>query len=135
METWKVAWRNGVAPCLSTEGLLALRDALRTDDRRLIQNATTFPPPLEAAKDWPVAAACAVALACWHGSGLTTVGEVETAFALACQGASERLGEPGAVRWFLNAYDEMSRDQMRRELLTEVCRTLAERGIAEPAAA
>jgi hypothetical protein len=135
METWKVVWRNGVAPCLSTAGLIALRDALRADDRRLIQNATTFPPPLEAARDWPIVAACALALACWQGAGLATVGEVESAFAYVCLDAGERLGEPEALRWFLNWFDETDRATMRRELLAEVGLTLAERGRMEPAAA
>jgi hypothetical protein len=39
-----------------------------------IQNATTFPPPLDCACDWPIAPACGVALAVWKGHGLTTVG-------------------------------------------------------------
>src|SRR5262249_10851098 len=135
METWKFAWRNGIAPSLSTAGLTALRDALRADDRRLIQYSTTFPPPLDPAEGMPVAAACALGFACWKGRNLTTVGEVETAFALVCQEASERLGEPGGVRWFLNWHDETDRAAMRRELLAEVERILTDRARANPAAA
>jgi hypothetical protein len=92
----------------------------------LIQNATTFPPPLDCASDWPIAAACAVALACWKGHGLTTVGQVEEAFALACAAADARLGAPAACRYFLNWYDESDRAAMRHALLAEVERALAD---------
>jgi hypothetical protein len=98
---WQVAWR-AFLPSLPTAGLDALATALADDERYLIQNATTFPPPLDCASDWPIAAACAVALAVWKGHGLTTVGQVEGAFALACAAADERLGAPAACRFFLN---------------------------------
>ena len=37
------------------------------------------------------------------------------------------VGEPAACRWFLNWFDETPRDEMRRLLLAEVNRNLAER--------
>jgi hypothetical protein len=37
------------------------------------------------------------------------------------------LGEPAACRWLLNWFDEAPRDEMRRLLLAEVSRTLAQR--------
>ena len=46
MENWRKVWREGVAPLLSAAGLEALRRALVTDDGRLLQGATTTPPPL-----------------------------------------------------------------------------------------
>jgi hypothetical protein len=61
---------------------------------------------------------------------LSTVGQVEEFFARCCFEADQRLGEPAACRWFLNAYDDWPRDEMRREMLAEVERELAERSAA-----
>jgi hypothetical protein len=41
------------------------------------------------------------------------------------------MGEPAAVRWFLNWYDETPRDEMRRKLLAEVERAMAARGMGK----
>jgi len=127
MESWKLVWRKGFAPVLSNKGLTALRDALRSDDLRLVQGSTTTPPPLLCVHDWPVEACDALGYCGWQGDGLVTVGEVEEFFARACYEADERMGEPAACRWFLNWYDDAPRFEMRRELLAEVERTLAER--------
>jgi len=118
MESWRQVWRDGFAPNLPTEGLNALADALRTDNPRLIQGATTSPPPLLCVQDWPVEGCCGVSYA--SGWGKSTVGEVEETFAKACFEADAKLGEPAACRWFLNWFDDTDRDVMRRELLAEV---------------
>jgi hypothetical protein len=55
------------------------------------------------------------------------VGEVETAFAMLCHRVGETMGEPTAIRPFLNHIDEIDRQQMRRELLAEVRLALARR--------
>ena len=138
METWRLVWRNGFVPALSLAGLLALRDALRGDDPRLVQGATTTPPPLMCVQDWPVEAACALGFCGWQGDGLGTVGEVEEHFAKCCFEADHRLGEPAACRWFLNWFDDAPRSEMRSELLAEVELALATRvpvAVEEPAAA
>ena len=127
MESWTNVWRNGLAPLLSTESLEALRLALVQDDPRLIQGATTTPPPLQCVQDWPVEAACALGYCGWQGDGLETVAEVEEFFARMCFEIDQQLGEPAACRWFLNWFDDTPREQMRRELLVEVQRSLAER--------
>jgi hypothetical protein len=127
IESWRMVWREGLAPVLSTAGLVALREALRSDDHRLTQGSTTTPPPLMCVQDWPVEAACALGFCGWQGEDLETVGEVEEFFARACFEADERLGEPAACRWFLNWFDDTPRDQMRKLLLEEVDRVLAER--------
>lgn len=127
MEAWRLVWRRGLAPELSTAGLEALREALIADDPRLTQGSTTTPPPLMTVLDWPVEAACALGYCGWQGDGLETVGEVEEYFARVCFEADQRLGEPAACRRFLNWFDETPRDEMRRELLAEVEQTLAER--------
>jgi hypothetical protein len=128
IETWRKCFREGIGPALSTAGLRALKAALEADDARLIQGATTVPPPLQCVKDWPVEAACPIGVAGWLGDGLRTVEEVEEHFARVCFEADRRLGEPAASRYFLNAWDDSPRDQMRQDLLYEVLRELDERG-------
>lgn len=127
MESWRKVWREGLAPHLSTAGLDALAAGLACDDARLQQGATTTPPPLQCVQDWPVESACVLGYCGWQGEGLETVAEVEEYFARMCFEADRALGEPAACRWFLNWYDDTPRDDMRRELLAEVDRTLAER--------
>jgi len=127
MESWRKVWREGFAPVLSTVGIMALRDALAVNDSRLIQGATSSPPPLMCVQDWPVEAACALGFCAWQGEGLDTVGELEEFFAQSCFDADERLGEPAACRYFLNWFDDTPRDEMRRLLLEEVSLTLSER--------
>jgi hypothetical protein len=127
MESWRNVWRKGVAPLLSIESLEALRVALVNDDARLIQGGTTTPPPLQCVQEWPVEAACALGYCGWQGDGLETVAEVEEYFARMCFEIDQTLGEPAACRWFLNWFDDTPRDEMRRELLVEVSRTLAQR--------
>jgi hypothetical protein len=127
METWRMVWREGFAPVLSLSGLEALWQALRSDDMRLTQGSTTTPPPLMAVSEWPVEAADAIGLCGWLGQGLETVGQVEEFFARSCFEADQRLHEPAGCRWFLNWFDDTPRDEMRRELLPEVERTLSQR--------
>jgi hypothetical protein len=127
MESWRKVWREGLAPPISTAGLEALRRGLLTDDARLLQSATTSPPPLACVQDWPVDGACALGYCGWQGDGLETVAEVEEYFARSCFECDQLLGEPAACRWFLNWFDETPREEMRRLLLAEVNRSLAQR--------
>jgi hypothetical protein len=128
MEQWRIVWREGFAPVISTEGLAALALALRTDDPRITQGSTTTPPPLMCCQNEPIEAACCLGFCGWQDDNLETVGEVEEYFARLCFEADQRLGEPAACRWFINQFDDWPRDQMRRELGAEVERVLAERG-------
>lgn len=133
MESWRKTWREGVAPQLSDAALESLYRALLTDDLRLLQGATTTPPPLQCVQDWPVEAACILGYCGWQGDSLGTVNEVSEYFAETCFEADRLLGEPAAVRWFLNWYDEAPRDEMRRGLLGEVIREQALRGfVSQP---
>jgi hypothetical protein len=127
MESWRKTWREGFAPLLSTDGLQSLATALATNDPRLIQQATSQPPPLLCVQDWPVEAACAVGYCGWQGDGLETVAEVEEFFARMCYEMDMKMGEPAACRWLLNDFDDRHREEMRRLYLTEVQRALAER--------
>ena len=131
MESWRTVWREGFAPVLTLKGLEALRDALTADDPRLVQGSTTTPPPLMCVQDWPVEAACALGYCGWIGDGLETVAEVEEFFARMCFEIDQQMGEPAACRWFLNWFDDTPRPEMRRELLIEVQRALAQRLSAE----
>ena len=127
MESWRLVWRDGFVPVMSTPALEKLRDALKADDPRLSQGSTTTPPPLMCVQDWPVEAACALGFCGWQGEDLKTVGEVEEYFASLCFQADQRLGEPAACRWFLNWFDDTPREEMRKELLVEVERALNDR--------
>ncbi len=131
MESWRKVWREGLVPQLPTQGLEALRQALIHDDPRLVQGATTSPPPLQCVQDWPLEGACAIGFCAWQGERLNTVGEVEEFFARVCFEVDQVLGEPAACRWFLNWFDDTPRDEMRRLLLAEVNRALAHRTAKE----
>jgi hypothetical protein len=135
MEAWRKVWREGLVPQLSTRALEALRRALTSDDPRLLQGATTSPPPLQCVQDWAVEAACALGYCGWQGEGLRTVAEVESYFAKLCFAADQKLGESAMVRWFLNWFDDTPRAEMRRQLLLEVDNELGRRQSAKPLAA
>jgi len=124
MEQWRKVFRIGLAPLLSTEELLVLSKALEEDDPRLIQGATTIPPPLWCVRDWPVEATCILGYCGWRGDGLETVAEVEEFFARMCFEIDQRLGEPAGCRWFLNFWDETPRQKLRRLMIPEVQRAL-----------
>lgn len=146
---WKEVWRRGFAPLLSREALESLKYALETDDARLLQGATTIPPPLQCVQDWPCEAACPIGYAgasemggllpqgviTKQGHPCATVGEVEEFFARACFAADQAMSEPAACRWLLNWFDETPRPEMIRELLPEVVLALAGRESDHVAAA
>lgn len=125
MEAWRKTFRNGMVPFLSVAALDALRRALFSEDKRLVQEVTTVPAPSMTVKDWPCEAACALGYAGWQGEGLNTVGEVEEYFASACFECDQLLKEPAGCRWFLNWFDETPMAVVRRELLPEVERAIA----------
>lgn len=128
---WQKVWRDGVAPNIPTKGLQALRWALEHDDPRLIQGATTTPPPMECVQNWPCEAGCLVSYPFAFDDPETspvvsnkTVGETEEWFAKICFEADQAIGEPAGVRYLLNWFDDTPREQMRQELLEEVNLTL-----------
>lgn len=119
MESWRHVWRKGFSPQMSTHSLEELLKALLSDDVRLLQGATTSPPPLMNIQDWPVEACCAVSF-CGFADGLETVGECEEFFARLCYQCDNLLGETAGTHWFLNWYDETPRDEMRVSLSEEI---------------
>jgi hypothetical protein len=138
IEKWRQVWRGGFVPNLSTDNLLALEKALDQDDLRLVQGATTIPPPLGCVADWPVEAACALSyMGVMEQGGFTTirpegagtivrgeegctVADAEEFFARKCFACDTSLGEPAGCRWFLQWFDETPRSILLRELLAEV---------------
>jgi hypothetical protein len=130
MDTWRKVWRVGFAPQFSVDQLRDLRAALVRDDPKLLQGATTCPPPMECVQDWPPEGACLAGWVGWHtGDGLTTVGEVEVFFAETCFKADQLLQEVAGCRYFLNWFDDTPRDEMRPLLIAEIDRELAQRFI------
>lgn len=123
VEDWKRVFRDGFVPVVSLTGLQALAKAIEDDDPKLLQGATTEPPPLMAVSDWPVQKACALGFCGW-ADGLETVGEVENYFCRATYEIDILIGESGGVRHFLNTFDSWSRPVMRSELLPEVERAI-----------
>lgn len=124
MESWRRSWRLGFLPSLPVDGLRVLLTALEGDDRRLLQGATTAPPPLQCVFDWPVEAGDPVVLAFWRFQPSTTVGEAEEFFARTCYDADQHLGEPAGSRWLLNWWDETPRPTALRLLAEEVRQNL-----------
>ncbi|QVL31121.1 hypothetical protein KIH39_20050 [Telmatocola sphagniphila] len=127
METWQYIWRNGFAPLLPTLGLEALRKALKRDDSRILQGATTYPLAVKPNRLEPIKACCALSYCGWRGESLNSVGEIEQHFDEICAEAGNRLGHPEACRPFLEWYDTTPRSAMRFGLLGEIDRTLNER--------
>jgi hypothetical protein len=160
MENWRRVWRDGFAPLISTKALGALKLALETNDPRLIQGATTSPPPLQCVLEWPVECGCligycgAVDLGGFLYSAedirlrqadsvenegyvrphpnvtAATVAEVEEYFARMCFEVDQKIGESAGCRYLLNYFDEDERDKVFAEMLAEVNRELADRQTA-----
>jgi hypothetical protein len=126
MEPWRNTWRVGLAPLLSLEQLRVLRQGLLNNDPRIIQGATTEPPPIQALQDWEVEKCDALCFGfAFEGVGADaksdkTVAEVEEWFARSCFQIDQALGEPAGCRHFLNWWDEKPRELVFEELLLEV---------------
>ena len=127
LTAWQWAWRTGVAPQLSLLSLEALQIGLERDNPALLQGATVSPPPLQCLADRMVEAACPIAYCGWRASGLATVAQLEAYFARVCYEAGVALGQPDAVRSFINWWDESPREEARRALLAEVGREIDRR--------
>lgn len=130
MESWRKVFREGFAPHLPLKGLVALERALRGDDPRILQRATTKPPPLIAVHDWPVEAADPIAFCLWQGADVpeaVTVGQLEEWWARGCFDAEQEIGEQAGSRWFTNWIDETPREEVFAALLPETQAELSRR--------
>jgi hypothetical protein len=123
---WQRAWR-AIAQVLSIQALDALRNALLSDDKRLLQGVTSDPPALQCLAGCPIKGGCAITFAGWQGEGLRTVADADEFFAKTCFAVDTALGEPAACRYFLNEYDSWDRQEMRRLLTPEVNREIYKR--------
>lgn len=113
--------REGVFPHCSDKALQFALDTLKVDGQKWLQGATTSPPPLQCVIDHLVEGACLMGLCGWGEVGDdATVGQVEERFAQLCHGADVAVGEPAAVRWFLNWHDEAPREEVRATLIQEL---------------
>jgi hypothetical protein len=126
---WQRVFRLGILPDVSTKALHAFRQALIEDSPLLIQGSTTSPPALHCVTDWTVEGACGL---CWLTTDgdkpdVFTVGQLERLFMDAAWECYKRLGEPGAIRYWLNWFDDAPRGEMRAALLAEIDRAIAER--------
>jgi hypothetical protein len=132
-EIWKLIWVKAIAPLLDDRQIDLLAEAIERDDPRLLQGATTTPPPLACVQDWPADKCCALSFT-GMAAGLKTVGEIEEYFARMCFEIDQRWGEPAACRYFLNWYDETPRE-IALPRLARACReTLAQRQALEACA-
>lgn len=120
MKAWQKVFREGIVPNVEPGGLLSLYEALANDDPRLIQGATTTPPPLQCVSDWPCECACPIGWTTFRGNPEVTVGDVEEDFAMVCFEADQILGLPAACREFINWWDDGNYEQVRRELKAEL---------------
>jgi hypothetical protein len=82
---------------------------------------------MECVLDWPAVGRCPICWLACRQSGAERVGEAEERFAVACFRADELLGQPAGCRYFLNWVDDSPREEMRRGLIEEIDRVLAER--------
>ena len=131
VEPWRAVWRAS-APLLPTAGLLALRQALRDDDPRLIQGATTEPPPLSYGYACPCEGACLWGFVAWQGgmAGEGCVNEVQSAFAAICHAADQAGEGCGWCAKLLNWWDDTPRSVAIAALLPEVESALSARDLA-----
>lgn len=134
MESWRQVWRDGFAKVLPLAGLVALRDALANDDKRLVQGVTTVPRPYsQEANDCPAEAACAIGFCGWQSERLSTARDVGRFFIDACRECGWLLlDEETDFGNFLGWFDRTPRDEMRRELLSEVELAITSRTGARP---
>jgi hypothetical protein len=102
MESWRMVWREGLAPVLSTSGIESLWQALRNNDPRLTQGSTTTPPPLLSLADCPCDGADAIGWCGWQGERLEPLARSRSSSPAPVLKSIGRLGEPAAYRWFLN---------------------------------
>lgn len=118
--SWKKIMMECLLPKLSENTIKKLEKALESNDPKLLQGATTSPPPLVCVQDWPMEAACLVGFSLAEEEGLETVGEVEEAFAQFCYEVDTTYGEPACCRYLLNWWDETPREEAFAQTLETI---------------
>ncbi len=118
MESWQHVWREGVAPILSREAIVALQKALQDDDPRLVQGYTALPCEGMLSLPEKCEGACLIGF-----TGLreySTVGEVWDHLELTVALADSRLGGQGSCAPLLVMWDDTPREEARLAMLQEV---------------
>lgn len=121
MERWRLVWRQGFAPKISTVGLQALLKALEEDDQTLIQGNTVYP------QEGQPEACCLIAYAGWKGDGLKSTVDIVDYFDRLCAGADEAFKNPLEGYYFFKWFDDQKREEFRRELIPEIKLALEKR--------
>lgn len=119
-EPWRRVFRDGLAPLWTRRQLEVLRDGLRDDDPRLVQGATTVPPPVPGVGDWPCEGACLIGYVGMAADGDKTAQDVNEFFVRTTFDIDARLHEPAGCRWLLQWFDETHRAEMLVEMQAEV---------------
>jgi len=129
---WRLAWRYGFSDLLPRTGLIALKEAIISDDRRLIQGSSTLPLRIFKRPKLPIVGACAVSFCLWQANEFSLVGEVWSSLDRLKREVKARIADaatnsdnPFGLRFvsdlsFLSWYNDTSRANMRVELLPEV---------------
>ncbi len=113
----EIAFKEGFALLISTNGLKALRKALEINSSLLIQGVVTEPSILECIADWEVEGACAIGYCGWIGEKLKTIKEVEKYFTIKCHQADIILDGQAYARDFLLWYDNTPQEEVRFRLI------------------
>lgn len=129
LAAWQRCWRGGLADLLPTKGLVALREALIVDSRRLVQEVTAIDGDGEGYDPYVVAACCPLAYCGWKTGEVISIEDAIAYVDVLRQRQKRRSKDGSGVRDFIQWVDSTPRKQMRRELLAEVTRTLIERGV------
>lgn len=126
---WRTAWHDHLAPLLPTRGLEALKAALETGDKTLIQGRTTYPHPFEdLPPDTPIDGACALGFCVWKGHDLATVQAVFAGVQAVLLRSYETTAKTNiSVHSFFTFVDHAPWKQVVELLLPEVTKTLAAR--------
>ena len=129
VEKWQRIWRDVVVPLLSTNSLVALRDALAVDDPRLVQRRTIEPALSYFRQKEPVRvrAACILGYCGWKGENLETTYEVTVFIADLWRKIDKRTGSPESCRVLLETFDGWSRRTLLETMLPEVERAIQQR--------
>jgi hypothetical protein len=124
---------EGFFPIVPTHRLNAMLKLLEADDPAIIQGSTSFPPPLLATDGEQVESVDPVGFMGSDNTLTLTVGEVEEGFARLCFDADQRLGEPAACRFLLNAIDDNDRTEVWDFLTAEIRQELSRRLLRDKA--
>lgn len=125
MESWRYVWRVGLAPTFSSAELDALRVGLELDDPALVQGACVVRDGDYECASCRVVGGCAIGYAIWNHGAVSFDDEVLDAFQTVLVKSDFLVGYPLGTAPFLSWFDDTPREEMRRELLLEVKRSLA----------